>query len=131
MVLSTLRVLVEVLGERRVHERIDNPLDTAVPEAHLGLAFELGVRHLDRDDGGQALPHIFAPEGNLGILLDETVPLRNDVDAPGDGAAEAFEVGAAFPGIDRVDVRVEFLIVLRSCTAARPRVRACSPGPFS
>src|SRR5208337_68693 len=52
------------------------------------------------------------PESNLGILLDETVPLRNDVDAPGDGAPEAFEMCAAFAGVDRVDVRVEFLIVL-------------------
>ncbi len=47
--LEHFRVFIEIFGECRVDQRIDNTFHAAVPEAHLGLPLELGVGHLDRD----------------------------------------------------------------------------------
>jgi hypothetical protein len=54
-------VLLEELGQPLVDGSLDEPLDGRVPELGLGLAFELGLADLHRDDRGQGLADVLAP----------------------------------------------------------------------
>jgi len=111
--LEHLGVLIEIFGECGINEGVGDPFHIAVPQPHLGLPLKLRARHLDRDDRGQAFPDILAPQRDRGVLLDQAVPLCNDVDGTGDGAPESLKVGPALPGIDGVDVAEDLLIVSR------------------
>ena len=56
------RVLLEVGGQLLVDQRLDDALDLGVAQLGLGLALELGIAHLDAEDGGQALAGVVARE---------------------------------------------------------------------
>ena len=69
-----LRVLLEELGQLAVDDRLDEALHARVAELGLGLALELRVLQLHRDDGGQALAHVLARE--VLVLLLQVRPSR-------------------------------------------------------
>ncbi len=94
------RVVLEVIAQLLVDQRLDLALDVAV-ELALGLALELGLGQLDADHGDQALAHVVASEVFLDVL-EQVEALADDVDGAGEGAAEAGEVGAAVDGVDVV-----------------------------
>ena len=102
-------ILLEEGTELVVDDGRDDPLDLAVAELGLGLAFELGLRHLDADDGREALADVVAAHA-LVVLLDELVVAGVLVDRPRERRAEAAEVSAP---LDRVDVVAVAVLVLR------------------
>ena len=54
------RVLLEVVAELLVDQRLDEALDLAVAELGLGLPFELRLGNLDRDDRGEPFADVVA-----------------------------------------------------------------------
>ena len=68
------RVLLEELGQLGVDRRLDERADLGVAELGLGLALELRVLELDRDERREALAHVLAAE--VVFLLLEEVLLR-------------------------------------------------------
>ena len=108
--LEGLRVLLEVLGERRVDEGIHDAADVAVAEAHLGLPLELRVRDPGADDRGEPFPDVLALDLSV-VVLEEVVSVGGTVDRPGEGAPEPLKVGPPFPGVHAVDVGVDRLRV--------------------
>src|SRR5579862_6153141 len=94
------RVLLEELGELRVHGRLDEAGDLRVSELALRLTLELRVLQLDGDDGGEAFAHVLALEVLL-LVLQQTLVARVLVQRARQGGAEPLHVGAA---LDRVDV---------------------------
>ena len=89
--------VAELLVDHALHEA----LGLGVAELGLGLALELRLAELDRDDRGQALAHVVAGDPVLG-LLDEVPLLAPVVDQRGQRRAEALLVGAALVGVDGV-----------------------------
>jgi hypothetical protein len=84
-------VLLEEVGQVAVDDLLDQALDRRVPQLRLGLALELRVGELDRDDGGQALADVLA--GQVLVLLLQQVAVAGDgVQRPRQGGAEAGEV---------------------------------------
>ena len=104
------RVLLEELGEALVDRGLHEALDRRVAELGLGLALELRVGDLDRDDRGQALAHVLALQ--VGVLLLELALLaRVGVDRAGERRAEAGQVRAALMRVDVVGERQQRLLV--------------------
>ncbi len=108
-------VLLEIGRKALVDGRLHDSLHLAVAELGLGLALELRVVHLDRDDRGQALARVVAGERFI-ELLGKIELLQRVVQGAGEGRFEADEVRAALPGVDVVDegkdVLVEAVVVL-------------------
>ena len=75
-------------------------LDIAV-ELALGLPFELRLRQLHADHGGQTLAHVVAGQV-LFDVLEQPACLARGVDGAGQRAAEAAQVRAAVHGVDVV-----------------------------
>ena len=94
-------VLLEPGAELVVDRALDEALGLGVAELGLGLALELRLAHLDRDDRGQALADVVAGDAVL-ALLDEVLGLAEAVDLTGQGRAEALLVRAALVGVDGV-----------------------------
>ncbi len=94
------RILVEVLAQLLVDELDDVALNVAVQLA-LGLAFELRLRQLHADHGGQAFAHVVAAQVLLDVL-EQAGLLAVEVDGAGQRAAEAAQVRAAVHGVDVV-----------------------------
>ena len=119
-------VLVEVLAQLVVDELRPSGPDVAVQLA-LGLAFELGLRQLHADHGGQALTHIVAGQVVLHVL-EQTGLLAIEVDAAGQRAAEAAQMRAAVDGVDVVGeaedaLRVAIVVLERDLHRQNPAVR--------
>ena len=105
-----LRVLLEELGQRAVDDVLDEAGHARVAELGLGLALELRVLQLHRDDGGQALAHVLARQR---VVLLAQVPLvpRVAVEGAGQRGAEARQVRAALVRVDVVGEAVDRLLV--------------------
>ncbi len=108
---------LEPVLQRRIAHLLDEPLGLAVAELRLGLALELRLRQLHRDDRGQALADVVAGEALVGVLavglrgLEQVLVLGVGVDRAGQRRAEALLVGAALVGVDGVGERVDRLVV--------------------
>ena len=94
-------VLLEPGAELVVDGALHEALGLGVAELGLGLALELRLAHLDRDDRGQALADVVAGDAVL-ALLDQVLGLAEVVDLAGQRRAEALLVGAALVGVDGV-----------------------------
>ena len=70
------------------------------------VAFELGVRQLHGDDGGQAFAHVVAGEVVV-LVADDALVAAVAVDEGGQRGAEAFLVHAAFGRVDGVGEGVD------------------------
>src|SRR2546423_3565613 len=81
-------VLLEELAEPAIDGGLHEALDRRVAELRLGLALELRVLQLDRDDRREALPNVLTLEVLL-LLLQEALLARVDVQRPGEGRPEA------------------------------------------
>ena len=104
------RVLLEELGETLVDSRLHEALDGRVAELGLGLALELRLADLHRDDRGEPLAYVLALE--VGVLLLELADLaRVLVDRAGERRAEAGQVRAALVRVDVVCEREQRLLV--------------------
>ena len=116
------RVLLEVLGQLRVADRLDEPADRRVAELGLGLALELRLAQLHRDDRGQALTES-SPVSASSFSLRRPFVAGVVVQGAGQRRLEAGEVRAALVGVDVVGERVGRLDVASRSTASRPRPR--------
>ena len=105
-----LGVLFEEAAEVVADGGVDDPLDLAVAELGLGLAFELRIGHAERDHGREPLADVVAGGHEV---LEEVLLLAVGVERAGQGGAEAGDVRAAFGGGDVVDEGVDVLGVLR------------------
>src|SRR5918995_1118899 len=104
------RVLLEELGEALVDRRLHEALDRRVAELGLGLALELGVGDLHRDDRGEPLAHVLTLQVRILLLqLADLTCVR--VDRAGEGGTEAGQVGAALVRVDVVGEREQRLLV--------------------
>ena len=104
------RVFLEEDGQALAHHGLDQGAHVAVAELGLGLALELCVLQLDRDDDGQPLAHVVARKVLL-VLLDEVVLAAVVVEHLGQGRLEAGLVRAALGGLDVVGEREHKLVV--------------------
>ena len=102
------RVLLEPGAELVVDHALDEALGLGVAELGLGLALELRLAELDRDDRGQALADVVAGDAVL-LLLDQAPLLAPVVDQGGQRGPEALLVGAALVGVDGVGEGVDRL----------------------
>ncbi len=110
MSLPSAGVLLEPVAELVVDDLLHERSRLGVAELGLGLALELRLGELDRDDRGQALADVVA--GEVLVLLLEQVLLAGEVvDQRGQRRAEALLVGAALVGVDRVGEGVHRLLV--------------------
>ena len=87
--------------EPLVDQRLDDTLDLTVAQPGLGLALELGLRHLDADDAGQALADIVPLQVVL-VLLEQVGAGGVVVDGARQRRLEAAQMGAALGGVDVV-----------------------------
>jgi len=106
------RVLLEELGELLVDRGLDERLDLGVAQLRLGLALELRVAQLDRDQRRETLADVFAGEVVL-LLLEEVLLARVVVDGLRERGAEAREVRAALGRVDVVGEGEDRLVVRR------------------
>jgi hypothetical protein len=83
-------------------DALDDALDLAVAELGLGLALELRVADLDRDDDRQALAHVLAAEAFLEVL-GHALAVGVVLQRARQRRAEADDVRAALGGVDVVD----------------------------
>ena len=104
------RVLVEPDRELLVHHLLDQALDFRVAQLGLGLALELGVGQLDRDDRGDAFPGVFTG-GRFLEVLPLPALLGVAVDAAGERRLEADHVASTFDGVDVVREGEDPLVV--------------------
>jgi len=89
-----VRVLLEVLAQAVVDQRLDHRPDLGGHQLVLGLARKLGVGHLDREHAGQPLARVLAAERHP-LALGDARGDRIGVDLPRQRGAEAGQVGAA------------------------------------
>ena len=94
-------VLLEVLLESGGHSLLREVAHEGAAELCLGLALELRVGKLDRDDGRKALAGIIAREV-LVLILENALLARIVVDGARQSGAEALEMRAAVDGVDVV-----------------------------
>ena len=109
MVLASFGMLLEVIGEHAAHGLGYGLGHLLVAELGLGLAFELGLHDLDADDGGEAFAEVVSADVEL-ELVEHARCVGILLQGVGQSTAEAAEVGAAFVGVDVVDVAVEALV---------------------
>src|SRR5918997_1517563 len=98
------RMLLQELGQELVSGALDEALDLGVPQLGLGLALELRLAELHRDDGREPLADVVAGEVLL-LLLDEPLLARVGVDGAREGRPEAGEMRPALVGVDVVGER--------------------------
>ncbi len=103
-------VLFEELGQLGVHRDLDQAADLGVAQLALGLALELRVLELDRDESREPFADVLAGEVLL-FLLEEALLAGVVVDSARERAAEAREVRAALGGVDVVGEREDGLVV--------------------
>src|SRR5450432_2149555 len=106
------RILLEPLAELVVARRLHEALDLSVAELGLGLALELRIGQLHRDDAGETFAHIFAAQPIFGFL-DQAPLFTKLVDESRERGAKTFFVGAALMGVDGVGERMHRLGVAR------------------
>ena len=104
------RVLLQELAQPGVDDRLHEALHAGVAQLGLGLALELRIAQLGRDDRGQALAHVLAGEVVL-LLLEQALLARVAVERARQGGAKARQVRAALVGVDVVGERVDRLLV--------------------
>ena len=104
------RVLLEELAEAAVDGGLHEALDRRVAELGLGLALELGVLDLHRDDRREALAHVLALEVVV-LLLQQALLARVGVERARERGAEARQVRAALVRVDVVGEREQRLLV--------------------
>ena len=97
-----LDMLVEPQGESIAHHPGDEGRAGARAESLLGLAGELGVLELDRDDIGTALEDILGRE--LDPAREQVAKLTELPDGVREPLAQAVDVRAALRGGDQVDI---------------------------
>ena len=97
-------IFFEVFAETIADDGVDDAFDFAVAELGFGLAFELRMGDAHRDDGGEAFADIVAG-GNE--IFQQVFLLAVLVQRASECGAEAGNVGAAFDGVDVVDVGVD------------------------
>ena len=102
------RVLLEVLGQALGHRAGHEAGDLGVAELGLGLALELRLAQLHRDDRGEPLAGVRALQV-LVLLLEQALGARVVVEGAREGRPEAREVRAALVGVDVVGERVDRL----------------------
>ena len=93
-----------------VHLTLGEGLCLRVTQLGLGLALELRLRNLNRDDRGQALTHVFTGEVIV-LIAQQLVLTRVTVHQRGQSGAETLFVGTTLVGVNRVRVRVDGLLV--------------------
>ena len=108
--LALAGVLLEPVAQPGVHHLLHEGPRLGVAQLGLGLALELRLGQLDRDDRGQPLPDVVAGQPVLG-LLDHAPVLAPLVGGVGQRGPEALLVGAALVGVDRVGEGVHRLLV--------------------
>ena len=104
------RVLFQPFGEPLVGGLLHEGAHRHVAELGLGLALELRVAQLHRDDGGDALADVFA-EQVLFLFLEQVLGACVLVDHAGERGLEALDVHATLDGGDAVGVAVDALVV--------------------
>ena len=104
------RVLFEPFGETFVGGLLHERTHRHVAELGLGLALELRLAQLHRDDGRDALANVFAEEVVV-LLLEQVLGSGVLVDHAGQRGLEALDVHAALDGGDAVGVAVDALVV--------------------
>jgi hypothetical protein len=105
-----LRVFLKPLGELVGHQAFERLTHFGTDELVLGLAAELGVRQLDRDDGGQAFAHILAGQPDL-LFLQDAGLFRIIVEGAGQRGAKSGQVRAAVALRDVVGERQDVLVI--------------------
>ncbi len=90
----------KILAQLFVHELGHVALNIAIQLA-FGLAFELWLRQLDADHGGQTFAHVVASE-ILFYVLEQARSLAEVVDGAGQRGAETAQVRTAIDGVDVV-----------------------------
>ena len=103
-------MLLEPLGELLVGDLLDHRPHLGVAELGLGLALELRVAQLHREDRGEALADVLAEEVVL-LLLQDVLAAAVLVHHVGEGLLEALLVHPALGGRDVVRERVDALVV--------------------
>src|SRR6476620_3050323 len=106
------RVLLEELAQLAIDRLLDEPLDRRVAELGLGLALELRIAKLHRDDRGEALADVLAAQIGV-LLLQQAILVRVGVQGAGERRAEAGEMRAALVGVDVVREGEDGLLVGR------------------
>ena len=107
---ASVRVLLEELGEPRVHRLLDEAAHPRVAQLRLRLALELRVPQLDGDDRAETLADVVAVEVLL-LLLQQPLVARIAVQRPRQRGLEAGEVCAALVRVDVVREREDGLDV--------------------
>ncbi len=92
--LGVARALLQVVGEQLAHDVFHRRAHFARHQLVLGLAAELGLRHLHAQNAAQAFAHVVAGDFDLG-LPGEVVFVDVLVDDARHRGAQAGEVGAA------------------------------------
>ena len=105
-----LGVLLQELGQTRIDDRVDEALHAGVAELGLGLALELWVLKLGRDDRGEAFADVLAAEVVV-LLLELALVARVLVERAGQRRAEAAEMAASLDRVDVVGEREDRLLV--------------------
>ena len=103
------RVLLEPVGQLLVGGLLDQRAHLGVAELGLGLALELRVAQLHRQDRGEPLADVLAEEVRV-LLLEQVLGLGVAVHHVGEGLLEALLVHAALGGGDVVGERVDALV---------------------
>ena len=98
---ASWRILLEELGQPRVHRPLHHAPHPRVAELGLRLALELRLAQLHGDDRGETLAHVLAFEVVL-LLLEQVLRARVVVQRLRERGAEAGEVRPALRGVDVV-----------------------------
>ncbi len=89
-----VRVFLKPFGQLFVDQHLNRGADLGTDQLVFGLAAELGVGHLDRQDTGQTLTRVIAGKADL-FLFRDAAGLGIVVDRPCQRAAQTRKVGAA------------------------------------
>ena len=103
-------MLEQIIAEGPGHFLFHRGLDFGADQFVLGLGREFGVRHLDRDDGGEPLASVVSGRRDLG-LGQHPLALHVIVQRSGERSPEAREVGAPIPLGDIVGVGEDVFLI--------------------
>ena len=107
---SLFRVFLQIVGHRLTNGLLYGTVHLAVAQLGLGLTLELGLGHLDGDDGRQAFAEVVLSHLDLGflnLLAQLVVFIRIFLQRTSQGDTETSQVGTTLDGVDIVDVRVD------------------------
>ena len=106
-------MLFQIIRQLLPDDGVDDTHHLIVAELGLGLAFKLRLRHLHRDDGGEAFAEVVGRNLHLRLLqlLRQAALLDVCVERARQSRAEALQVGAALYRVDIVDIRVQVFLV--------------------